>query len=358
MTIVVVGGGTGGHLFPAIALGEELLARSYDVQLITDTRCEPYLPKNLQLKTHILSLGSMKQGFVAKIFMLFKILIATIKSVSIFIASKPSLVIGFGSYVSFPSLLAAKLLNIPIMLHEQNCFFGKVNKIFAKKAQKIALNFAETSNLPKNLEHKIFVAGNPIRQEILQAKVKRDFTNRALNLLVVGGSQGAKFFSSILPETLKILQKKKPDLKINLVQQIGQEFQKDLSLVYKKLCNEVELREFFHDMPARYMKSDLVICRSGASTIAELIYMGQPAIMIPFPFAADNHQLYNAKVIADKDAGWYFKQSSMKAEDLAGLILKLEANRQLLQSASDKLQLMYIPSARILADTVEEIIKV
>ncbi len=357
MTIFVVGGGTGGHLFPAIALGEELLARSIDVQLITDTRCTPYLPKNLQFKTHILSLGSMNQGFVPKIYMLFKLMIATIKSVYIFIKCRPSLVIGFGGYTTIPSLLAAKLLFIPIMLHEQNCFFGKVNKLFANRAQKIALNFAETINISTNLKHKIIVTGNPVRKEIEPVKIKRDFTSAALNLLVVGGSQGAKFFSTILPDALKIVSRQNPDLKINLVQQVSKEFQNDLTSIYQKIGYKYELKEFFHDMPERYMKSDLVICRSGASTIAELIYMNQPAIMIPFPFAAENHQFYNAKVLADKDAGWYFEQLSMKAEDLADLILKLSANRQLLQSASNKLKSMYLPSASILADTVEEIIK-
>lgn len=357
MTIFVVGGGTGGHLFPAIALGEELLARSYDVSLITDSRCEGYLAKDLKLKTHIISLGSMKLGFIAKFYMLFKMAIACVKSIIIFVTRRPYLVIGFGGYTSIPPLLAAKLLRIPVMLHEQNCFFGKANKIFAKGAKKIALNFAETSNLPKGLEEKLIVSGNPIRKEIEQVKVKRDFMNKTFNLLVTGGSQGAKFFSSIVPKALKIVHHKKPDLKINLVQQVSSEYKNDLALSYKKLCNKFELRDFFNDMPHRYIKSDLIICRSGASTIAELIYMGQPAIMIPYPFAAENHQFYNAKVIADKNAGWYFEQLSMKAEDLADLILKLAANRQILQDTSDKLKLMHIPSARILADTVEEIIK-
>lgn len=357
MTVFVVGGGTGGHLFPAIALGEELLERSIGVNLITDTRCAQYLPKNLPFKVHIISLGSMKRGLLSKVFMLFKMLFATIKMLIVFISSRPDVVIGFGGYTSFPALFAAKLLFVPIMLHEQNCFFGKVNKLFAKTAKKIALNFAETINLPENLDHKIIITGNLVRKEITQKKIKRDFTNREFNLLVVGGSQSAKFFSSLVPEALQIVHNKTPDLKIDLVQQVSIESQNDLALIYQKICYKFELKDFFHDMPKRYMKSDLVICRSGASTIAELIYTKAPAIMIPYPFASENHQFYNAKVISEKGAGWHFEQLLMKPEDLADLILKLADNRHLLQDASDKLEGMRLPSASILADTVEEIIK-
>lgn len=357
MKIYVIGGGTGGHLFPAIALGEELKARSYDAELITDSRCLGYLPKDLKLKTHILALGSMKSGLLAKFFMCFKMIFATAKMISIFIVHRPALVVGFGGYTSFPALLAARVLYIPIMLHEGNCFLGKVNKLFAAYAKKIALNFAETTNMPTNLKAKIIISGNPVRKEIEQIKVKRDFTSKTFKILITGGSQGAKIFSSIVPEALKIIHQQKPELKIDLVQQAGSEYYDNLKTIYKKTCHKFELAEFFKDIHKRYLNSDLVICRAGASTIAELIYLGQPAILIPFPFAAENHQFYNAKALVDKNASWYFEQASMSAADLAALILTLEADRSLLQEASNKLRELYIKSSSILADTVEEIIK-
>ena len=357
MKIYVVGGGTGGHLFPAIALGEELKARSYDAELITDTRCLGYLPKDLKLKTHILALGSIKSGLVAKLLMCFKMLFVTAKMISVFILHRPALVIGFGGYTAFPALLAAKVLYIPIMLHEGNCFFGKVNKLFATYAKKIALNFAETTNIPANLKAKIIISGNPVRKEIAQIKVKRDFTGKTFRILVTGGSQGAKFFSSIVPESLRIIHQWKPEIKIDLVQQATVDQHNNLQATYAKTCHKFELAEFFKDMPQRYLNSDLVICRAGSSTIAELIYLGQPAILIPFPFAAENHQFYNAKALTDKNAAWYFEQSSMSSADLAALILTLAADRSLLQDASKKLRELYIESSSILADTVEEIIK-
>ncbi len=357
MKIYVVGGGTGGHLFPAIALGEALKARSHDAELITDTRCIGYLPKDLKLKTHILALGSMKSGLLAKLLMCFKILFATAKMISVFILHRPALVVGFGGYTAFPALLAAKVLYIPIMLHEQNCFFGKVNKLFASDAKKIALNFAETTNAPSNLQGKIIISGNPVRKEIEQIKVKRDFTGKTFRILVTGGSQGAKFFSSVVPDALQIIRQQNPEIKIDLVQQATVDQHNNLQTIYQKTCHKFELAEFFQDMPKRYLNSDLVICRAGASTIAELIYLGQPAILIPFPFAAANHQLYNAKTLANKNACWYFEQSSMSAADLAALILTLAADRSLLEEASKKLRELYIDSISILADTVEEIIK-
>lgn len=355
--VFLVGGGTGGHLFPALALGQELAKRNYSISLITDSRCEKYLPKNLELDTHILSLGSLKSSFGSKIFMSIKMFFALMQSIFLFTKHKPSLVVGFGGYTAFPSLLAAKFCNIPIMIHEQNCFLGKVNKIFAACAKKIALNFPDTQSVSKGLDDKIVITGNPVRQEILNNVVEyKDRKKDAIfNILVIGGSQSAKVFSSIIPAAIAVIKDKCPKLKLSIVQQASRDDAENLGSIYSRFCKKFEVAEFFADMPKRYNDSDIVICRSGASTIAELIALGKPAIMIPFPMAADNHQFYNAKFLADRNAGWCFEQKNITPEILAGKIIEIANDNVMLKNISQNLSGLRRNSSCILADTVDEI---
>jgi UDP-N-acetylglucosamine--N-acetylmuramyl-(pentapeptide) pyrophosphoryl-undecaprenol N-acetylglucosamine transferase len=357
MTIFVVGGGTGGHLFPAIALGEELTRLKQRVFLITDTRCKGYIGPNFNLQTYVLSLGYMRSGLISKMLMTFRIFMATIRSIFILRKNQASLVVGFGGYPAFPTLLAAKILCIPIMLHEQNCFFGKVNNFFAKTAVSIALNFAETRNVPDGCAHKIIVSGNPVRPEMHIAEVLRSFvSDNALKILVIGGSQGAKVFSSLVPEAMVYLKRKKPELQISITQQATTSEHVKLSDTYTNNGIAYELQEFFHDMPRRYLGSDLVICRSGASTISELIHLGQPAILIPFPFAAEDHQFFNASALVNKSAAWCFRQYDLTPEILADKIIEIISNPNNLSAVSKNLLNLRVESERILADTVMRII--
>ena len=353
-TVFVVGGGTGGHLFPAMSLADELLTRGHTVQLITDTRCTKYI-KSTNYPVSILNLGSMRSGVVAKALMACKLAIATAKCIALFIRHKPSVVVAFGGYPTFPSLVAAKLMAIPIMLHEQNCFLGKVNKLFFDSATKVALNFADTANLPKTTSDKILISGNPVRADIRAITPKRDFSFEPFTILVIGGSQGAKIFSEIIPEAIILMKKAKPELQLRIVQQASKDANTYLQKVYENLSINFELCEFFHDMPQRYISSHIVICRAGASTIAELVHLGQPAILIPFPFAAEDHQNFNAKVLEKKSAGWRFEQSALTPQILANTLLRLAECREELSSTSDTLLTLKIDATKILGDTVEEI---
>lgn len=379
MKVFVTGGGTGGHLFPAIALGEELLERGYDVHLITDTRCSNYI-KDCKLKKHILYLGFQRKGFMSKILLSSRMILAVLKCIAMFAYHRPQIVVGFGGYTAFPALAAAKLLFIPIMLHEQNCFLGKVNDMFARTAVKLALNFAETTNVPVDIQDKIVIAGTPVRKDLravpIDFKIGAETTKKSskilkvkaptseesnirmseINLFITGGSQAAQIFSEIVPVAIEILHTKIPELKINIVQQAKGESSDHLHKSYKLITENAEVEEFFYDMPQRFLKADLVICRSGASTIAELIHTGTPAIMIPLPSAAEDHQTYNAKVIEEKGAGWVFAQSEVTAETLADKIIELINDKRQLQNASSKLLSLILPSERILADTIEKII--
>jgi UDP-N-acetylglucosamine--N-acetylmuramyl-(pentapeptide) pyrophosphoryl-undecaprenol N-acetylglucosamine transferase len=368
MRVFVTGGGTGGHLFPAISLGEELAARGYDVHLVTDTRCKGYL-KDCALRTHILRLGFMRAGILPKITLAARMLMAISWSIVLLICYRPQVIVGFGGYTAFPMLFAARLLFIPIMLHEQNCFLGKVNDMFARSAVKLALNFAETTNVPTKISKKLVIAGNPVRKEFrgvslgLDPRVSGGMRSSGqargrdvLKLLIIGGSQGAKVFSSLVPAALQIIHTKNPNLKISIIQQTKIEDHDILRKIYKDLDMQADIQTFFHNMKELYINADLIICRSGASTIAELIHLAKPAIFIPFPGAAEDHQTFNAKVLESKGAGWMLHQTDTTPEMLADTIFDLANDHKKLIRASKKLMELQMPSEQILADAVEEII--
>mgnify|MGYP001145265340 CR=1 FL=1 len=353
--ILLSAGGTGGHFFPAIALAEELQKTNCKIHLITDKRCEKYLSTDAKLESHIVNLHIKISGIVNKIRSAFQLITACIKTLFLMIRIKPDVVIGFGGYPTFPSLLAAKALHIPIILHEQNCLLGKSNHFFASSAKLIALSYQETANIDKSLKKKITITGDIVRSSIKKLPQKKNFNSQIFHLFIFGGSQGAKIFSSLIPEAIEILLKQHPDIQLFITQQASKDQQVELAKRYDKLGVKHELSDFFYMMHEIYNKSQLVISRSGASTIAELTSIGLPAIFIPLPDAAEDHQYFNAKAIADNDAGWYFRQNDALAEKLAAKLAKLIADRTLLQNASNKLIARKNDGAKNLAATVLKI---
>ncbi|MDF2964812.1 MAG: murG [Rickettsiaceae bacterium] len=356
--IFVVGGGTGGHMFPAIALGQELATRNYKVYLITDPRCAKYLNNDIGLKVKIIKSQAAKTGVLSRIQAGFSMMIGLIESLLFLIKTRPKIVIGFGGYTMFPMLFAAQLLGIPIMLHEQNSFLGKANLFFAAKAKLIALTFQETTNIPDHCLNKLVVTGNPVRKEIKSLVVSRDFKRiEKFNILIIGGSQGAKFFSTLIPNAIRFLIKLAPHLQLHIIQQAHKADWIRLKRAYKRLGVEFELAEFFYDMPKRYQESHLAICRAGASTISEFINVELPAIYLPLPSAANNHQVLNAQFIERNKAGWYFEQSTVTPQILADKIFELATKPQFLVNAASNLKKLQKDTEIILADTVEKIIK-
>ncbi len=351
--IFVVGVGTGGHLFPAVALGEAMATRGYEAHLITDTRCQKYLGKDIDLPVHILSLGSIRSSITTKLLTMIRIFIACLYSIYLIIRHKPLVVVGFGGYTTFPTLLVAKILGINIVIHEQNCFLGKVNKFFFNVASKVALNFAETTNLPNVSDSKIVITGNLVRKAISSLNPTRRFDDVDFRILVIGGSQGAKVFATIVPDALKIVRAKLPDIKLSITQQASSVDKPILEGFYQAINVDAVIAPFFHDMPQKYTSSHLTICRAGASTISELIYLGQPAILIPFPFAAEDHQTFNAKALCSKNVAWSFQQSTLTPEMLAVKIMKLIEDRAELQMVSEQLLGMRKDSVKMLSDIVE-----
>ena len=355
--ILLTAGGTGGHFFPAIALAEELdLNPNLEVHISTDNRCRKYLTDEIKIKSHIVDLYINLRGVINKLKFPFIILIALIKSFILILQLKPKLIIGFGGYPSFPIMFIGQLFSIPLIIYEQNSFFGKSNKFFAKKAKIIALAYKDTKNLPKKYLDKILITGDFVRSNIKNLKQKNSFDKKPFNLLVIGGSQGAKIFSSLVPEAIKILVTKYPETNINIIQQV----QKDDQEIVKKTFDDLKINniiaDFFYDIHKHYEYCHLVIARSGATTIAELTQIGLPAIFIPLPSAADDHQYYNAKALQDSNSSWFYRQNEVTAAIMADKLHNLIANPSLIKQASLNLLERKTDGTKYLADTVLKII--
>jgi UDP-N-acetylglucosamine--N-acetylmuramyl-(pentapeptide) pyrophosphoryl-undecaprenol N-acetylglucosamine transferase len=231
--------------------------------------------------------------------------------------------------------------------------------MFARSAVKLALNFAETANVPGDIKDKIIIAGTPVRKDLKLNKKKDNkakLKDSTIHIFVLGGSQAAQIFSEIIPAAIEIVHEKAPDIKVKITQQAKLETLENLRNRYKLVTESAVVEEFFYDVVKSYNSADLVISRSGASTIAELISTGTPAIMIPFPGAAEDHQTYNARALVSKNAGWLYEQSGLTPAILADKIIDIVRNPKELQNVSSNLLKLALPSERILGDTVEKII--
>lgn len=358
--ILLAAGGTGGHFFPAQALAENLRSnKAVEVHIATDNRCKKYfLQEETNLRFHIIDLYINFSGILNKIKLPFLILQALLKAFLLLFKLKPSVIVGFGGYPSLPVMLAGQLCRIPTIIYEQNSFFGKTNRIFAKRARFITLAYPNTKNFPKAYLEKSEVIGDVIRPNIrnLPQKRKNDFDEKPFNLLVIGGSQGARFFANLVPEAIKILMAKYPNTKIIIRQQVQKADHDFVKRTYDELGITSRVAEFFHDIHNCYAKSHLVISRSGATTIAELAQTGLPAIFIPLPSAADDHQYHNAMALEKMSASWSFRQSEISPLILAQQLHKLINDPSLIYQASLNLLKRKTDGTKHLTDTVLKII--
>jgi UDP-N-acetylglucosamine--N-acetylmuramyl-(pentapeptide) pyrophosphoryl-undecaprenol N-acetylglucosamine transferase len=357
--ILLSAGGTGGHLFPAIALAEELSSLGYkNIHLFTDLRCQKYLTDEMPVQVQIVDLYINQGG-----------LVNTIKAIgrwfrSVFCAYRlvkkiqPAVVIGFGGYPTFPTLLASRIRGVPMIVHEQNSCFGRTNSFFSGYAKIVALSYKNTRRIAEEiLEDKIVITGDLIRGSIKNMPEKQDFTSSPFVLLVFGGSQGAKMFSSLVPGAIKILKEQHPEVDIEVIQQVRTEDLAEVQKIYDDLGVKSRLAEFFHDMGDIYQKAHLAVTRAGAMTIAELTQVGLPALYIPLLSSADNHQYYNARAIEEAKASWFFFQQNITSRALSREIYDLMINRDKLAEASKKLLGRKMDGRKNLADTVVKIIE-
>ena len=351
-TIVLSAGGTGGHLFPAQALAAELSARGRDIVVMTDTRGKNYNTAFPGAAIETVPSGSFanrSQMLTAPFAIAGGIFVAVRKLLHL----KPAAVVGFGGYPSLPVMIAAALGGFPTAIHEQNAVLGRANRLIASLVSIIAASFPFARFAPQG---RVVYTGNPVRPEaaaLAHAIYNPPEANGPIHLLVFGGSQGARALSELVPAAIAMLPQNLR-ARLDVVQQCRPEDLEAARAAYKGV--KAELASFFDDLPQRMARAHLVISRSGASTISELTVIGRPAILIPYPFATDDHQTVNADVLANARAAWRVRQSELTAEKLAKLLEQILSSPGELASRAAAAHALGKPdAAQRLADLVDEI---
>jgi UDP-N-acetylglucosamine--N-acetylmuramyl-(pentapeptide) pyrophosphoryl-undecaprenol N-acetylglucosamine transferase len=318
--IVLVAGGTGGHVFPAQALAGELRAKGYTLALLTDDRGAAWADALGDIATHAIRAGRVTGvTFSQRIKGVWDLALGALQSRRLLRGLAPSVVIGFGGYTSVPAMLAATYLRLPTVLHEQNALLGRANRLLAPRVSVIATSFTEVQKLEQKEQHKVVYTGNPVRGAV---EALRDVPYQApepggpIRLLVTGGSQGARVFSDVVPNAIARLSDHLR-ARIQLAQQCRPEDLERVKAVYDESGFNAELAPFFEDISERLGQAHLVICRSGASTVAELTAAGRPAMLVPYAHAADDHQAFNARAIAERGGAEIILEPDFKPEILA-----------------------------------------
>ncbi|MFI4954542.1 MAG: undecaprenyldiphospho-muramoylpentapeptide beta-N-acetylglucosaminyltransferase [Gammaproteobacteria bacterium] len=329
--VLMVAGGTGGHVFPGLAVAQELRAQGVEVEWLgTPTGIEAQrIPEAGIQITFIKLKGVRGMGWRRFLRAPLDICNAILTSMRVLRRLKPDVVCGMGGFAAGPAGVACYLARVPLVIHEQNAIAGFTNRVLARWAKRILVGLPQAQH--KHALRSGCLIGNPLRAEFFQVPVPAErFTARvgALRILVLGGSQGAVAINKLIPQALQMLDKK---------QLIGQNFEvwhqvgpKNLAAaqeIYQQHAVSAKVVPFIEDVAAAYAWADVVICRSGALTVSELAAVGVPALLIPFPAAIDDHQTYNARYLADKGAAELLPQASLTAEYLANRIQELGADR-------------------------------
>lgn len=327
--VALAAGGTGGHMFPAEALAQEMRRRGWRIILFTDARGMRF-GQNFPADT-IIELPAANpnvRGVLAKFGAGAAMGRGLAKATWEILRHKPDVLVGFGGYPSAPAMVAARLLGKPYGLHEQNAVLGRVNRLVAPKAGFIAHGFEQLSKLPTTCQGNIVPVGNPVRDAIRQRAgieyLKPTAVNR-LNLFVFGGSQGASLFSHVVPEAVaglpSVLQ-----ARLSVTQQVRDAEIDSVQITYNKAGVPAELTPFFADMPDQLTKAHLVISRAGASSVTELAMVGRPAILVPLGIAMDDHQTGNAQVLVTAGAATLVREAEFQPEVLRAVLVELLAD--------------------------------
>jgi UDP-N-acetylglucosamine--N-acetylmuramyl-(pentapeptide) pyrophosphoryl-undecaprenol N-acetylglucosamine transferase len=355
--VLIAAGGTGGHLFPAESLALALKARGWRVQLATDHRVESYGHDFPAEKIHFIQSATITRSPVGLAKALASLGWGALQSRILLQRIKPDVAIGFGGYPTVPPILAAASAKIPTIVHEQNAVLGRANRFLAKCVTRLATSFARVGGT-EALTGKIVQTGNPVRQAVREAAATPYPARTATDpfrLLVFGGSQGARFFSDLMPAVVALMGKDMQAL-LKLTQQCRPEDIARVRQGHDLLGVSADLQPFFSDMPKRIAASHLVVSRSGASTCAELAVIGRPAILVPLPHALDQDQKANATVLAEAGGGWLIDQAALTPARLAGEIVRYMKEPERLTVAAAAAKGQGRPDAvDRLADLVEQV---
>ncbi|PJK29768.1 undecaprenyldiphospho-muramoylpentapeptide beta-N-acetylglucosaminyltransferase [Minwuia thermotolerans] len=355
---VLTAGGTGGHLFPAQALAEQLARRGHGLALMTDRRGAQFGQRFPDAEIVTVEAASPAGGIGQKLRSAVRMGRGCMQALTALRRLAPAAVIGFGGYASLPALWAAGRQRRPIVLHEQNAFAGRANRLFAGRAAAVGLSFAATGGLERFGDTRTVVVGNPVRDAILtlrDAPYEGPGHDGPLNLFVFGGSQGAAVFAETVPEALGGLPERLRS-RLSVTQQVRPENMDAARAAYAAAGMEARLEPFFEDMAALLGRAHLVLSRAGASTVNELAVAGRPSVLVPYPHAADDHQTANARAMADAGGAWLVPNERF---DVATCRRTLEALLEdpaaLSRMAAAARQIAMPDAAERLADLVEEV---
>jgi UDP-N-acetylglucosamine--N-acetylmuramyl-(pentapeptide) pyrophosphoryl-undecaprenol N-acetylglucosamine transferase len=354
--IVIAAGGTGGHFFPAEALAAELMRRGRSVVLLTDARSGGLSSAVFARgETHVLpGAGIAGRGLLRGVKAVASLAAGVLRARTLLARLDAAAVVGFGGYPCVPPVLAARLLRRrpAVVLHEQNAVLGRANRFLSRRASRLALSFAATTSVPAGA--RVEVTGNPVRPAIAALSDAGYPTDGAsVNLLVLGGSLGARVFSDVVPAALLAL----PDdlrQRLRVTQQCRPEDLDRVRAAYAQAGIVADLAPFFADVATRLRDAHLVIARAGASTVAELAVAGRPSILVPLPGAIDDHQTGNARALAEAGGAWPMPQPTFTPATLAGMLTDLLHHPEALASAAARARTAARPDAAVrLADLVD-----
>lgn len=357
--ILLAAGGTGGHLFPAEALGVELIKRGFRVRLATDSRAVRFSGLFTPDMTDVVPSETVRGRNPVSLARTAVMLgYGGLVALNLVRRLKPAAVVGFGGYPTLPPLLAAKLLGVPGIIHDANAVLGRANRFLSTRVKAIATSLPGVLDRDPALAGKATTVGTPMRPAILAAAAI-DYAspepNGELRLLVVGGSQGARVMSDIVPPAVEKLD---PALwgRLVLTQQVREEDMARVRAIYDRLKIKAELAPFFSDLPSRLATTHLVISRSGAGTVAELAAIGRPSILVPLPGAIDQDQFANAGVLSQADGAVRVAQPEFTPDGLAGQISSFAAEpARLTAMAANVRKVGRLDAAERLADLVVKV---
>lgn len=352
--LVVAGGGTGGHLFPGIAIAQEFTSRDADNSVLFVNAGRPLeieVLSGLGWPHKIINIEGIKgRGPWQQIKAASKIPAAMARAAGIVKRAKADLVLGVGGYSAGPVVAAARLMGIPTALHEQNRLPGLTNRILGQLVDRIYLSFTESG------EHftagRVKFCGNPVRDEILQlaGDYQPESKSGPFTIFIVGGSQGASAINQAMVDALPLL---KGEATMRCVHQTGPRDLRWVQEAYAEQGMDADARAFFTDMAARYQEADLMICRAGATTVAEITAVGLAALFVPFPLATDDHQTRNAQALTEVGAADMIEQQHLDGQSLAGMIRNyMEHRDRLVNMASKARALGRLDAAKVIVDDI------
>ena len=354
---ILAAGGTGGHMFPAQALAEELLSRGWEVKLSTDLRGGRFtqnFPRAVKIETVPSATFFSKNGLISKIKAPFLILGGIFSTLKVFWKNRPSIVVGFGGYPTIPALTASIFMNLPRIIHEQNGVLGKVNQLFSKKVNLVACGTWPTIMPEKIVSEHI---GNPVRKEVMSRSGSPYIPpgNHPMSILIMGGSQGARVLSNIVPEAICSLPKELLNY-IRVFQQAREEDCERVRAYYSANGIVCEVLPFFDNIASRLSEAQLIISRSGASSVAEIGTVGRPSILIPLGSAIRDEQTLNADPLKKLRAATIIAEKNFTVKRLNKAILKiLSSPENASKMAINAHKTVVLDATKKLADRVEEI---